>query len=677
MCLADMRPPRHLYAATGSRNDTLATVFFVHTATGEVLSLLPYVSLSRMYRSSNTARDEDAFRVACANLVLCMLYAHLKDDNDTLQRQQSALDTWWLTGGSGSHVFPPGFGEPRVESTRMDSWLDRASVIVKGCMFCMTGLIDDAVWTTLKPTEVCLRVITDVDVPRVWLGETSRTTEDIKAKLLELGLREPLRVSIVESLRDSEVSAARGVPGVRGPCAPQQGFLSRVTEPSWTTSSVVSMGMCTGYGHRNKRSIGGASLDAPRTCHRDHTAAVLTTLEAMSREVSQKLANSSGSSSSSSSSSSGVFTETDAAVYPDAHAAVYPDAHAAVYPDAHVLPHSATSQPDDTSYTCTSDVGPVYTGLNLTANTYPGFSNTFFVNPERSSATPGPSDDGNVFMMPSEHMGTTDSETSYMRNIMYELYKGQYKSNPDILHRLLGEYLDVMNTPSVPQCTQPQPTAQLPQQPMEPAPSRTNTVVVEEAAHRRDQRDTRHPEVMRMAQADDAGGHTVPDETPRTVAGQLHLDEDREASPSEEKFVKLNSRWKSIGFDVSRLLTFGYTPYHRMTYITCERTTKRLKDVSIQNISDHIMAIPDPCSGLTLPPICTAATDTLVPRGVTRVDPLNHALNWQMGVESPRKHPVTLMQPKGLLVHRTLIPCDTLSCKTAPQTYHAVNCTSL
>lgn len=69
-CLLDKRPPRHLYAETAYQEPKLATAFFVHSETGDVLSLLPFVSLPRMYRSSNMAKDEDAFCVACANLAL-------------------------------------------------------------------------------------------------------------------------------------------------------------------------------------------------------------------------------------------------------------------------------------------------------------------------------------------------------------------------------------------------------------------------------------------------------------------------------------------------------------------------------------------------------------------------------------------------------------------------------
>ena len=106
MCQLDKRPPRKLYTGPEGREPKLAAVFLVHKQTGDVLSLLPFVSLPRMYRSSNHTKDEDTFRMACASLALAMLYAHV-DCDQVVQNKQQELKKYWGSGGSLSNAKEP------------------------------------------------------------------------------------------------------------------------------------------------------------------------------------------------------------------------------------------------------------------------------------------------------------------------------------------------------------------------------------------------------------------------------------------------------------------------------------------------------------------------------------------------------------------------------------------
>lgn len=96
MCLQNKRPHRSLYSEKPNCSESkLATAFLVHIETNDLLSLLPFVSLPRMCRSSNTAQDEHSFRNACAILATCLLHAHPRNDKDVLDKHEE-LERWWL-----------------------------------------------------------------------------------------------------------------------------------------------------------------------------------------------------------------------------------------------------------------------------------------------------------------------------------------------------------------------------------------------------------------------------------------------------------------------------------------------------------------------------------------------------------------------------------------------------
>ncbi|TKS65997.1 hypothetical protein D9C73_000053 [Collichthys lucidus] len=193
MCLQDKRPSRHLYSVGKTPQESrLAKAFFVHSETGDVLSLLPYVSLPRIHRSSNFDADEEKFRSACAQLALYILWSHIESEQVMLNKMKVTMDLW------ETHAACP------AAMAERDNWSEIAYA------FCKTGLVNGKLWYKLDPEEVGSRVTRKVDdVPHTWLGENSRTIEALKDRLLTLGFHEPLNVTVIELLREEEAHAIR------------------------------------------------------------------------------------------------------------------------------------------------------------------------------------------------------------------------------------------------------------------------------------------------------------------------------------------------------------------------------------------------------------------------------------------------------------------------------------
>lgn len=137
LCLQDKRPTRHLYGIGRMPCESkLAKTFFVHSETGDVLSLLPYVSLPRIYRSSNVSRDEEGFRSMCAQLALCILWAHVDSEKVMLNKIRAMTDLWETHGS-----------RPETMAMR-ESWSDLAYI------FCRTGMVDDRLWRKLRSNDL-------------------------------------------------------------------------------------------------------------------------------------------------------------------------------------------------------------------------------------------------------------------------------------------------------------------------------------------------------------------------------------------------------------------------------------------------------------------------------------------------------------------------------------------
>ncbi|KAJ7983464.1 hypothetical protein DPEC_G00378120 [Dallia pectoralis] len=348
MCLQDKIPPRHFYSGTANQVHGLGTSFLIHSETGDVLSLLPYVSTLRMYRSPAMPEDEDAFRKACANLALSVIYAQVEHD-DVLHGKLQELERMWLTGGACLNFKRP--------------WLN----VLPGTLtvgevyrFCRTGLVNEDIWTRLRPEEAGFRDTVKVDVPQVWLGETLKNPNYLRARLLALGFREPLNVSIIESLRDEEAAKIRQT---------QHGFTTPRPETIWglvcsvatykntrdaafyhstTVKAYTTPGRASTCVRKNKRSENRFGSEvAQKMHHADPTENALKHLRQLCRVLDAKLMNTSG--------SSGIpNTDMVAEMYRDAH-----------------IPSNYTGQDDPFIANVNEPSGDIFTNLHFTATSMP------------------------------------------------------------------------------------------------------------------------------------------------------------------------------------------------------------------------------------------------------------------------------------------------------------------
>lgn len=127
MCAANKRPPRELYRKSDENvieNITkyvLYNMFFVHVDTFDTLSLLPYCTIDRLYRSSNTPEDEMDFKQACCNAIINVFtyeidnqFSHqqyIKDIWNMIDVANDCLGSTWI--GFEKHFCP----QPRIETT--------------------------------------------------------------------------------------------------------------------------------------------------------------------------------------------------------------------------------------------------------------------------------------------------------------------------------------------------------------------------------------------------------------------------------------------------------------------------------------------------------------------------------------------------------------------------------
>ncbi|KAJ8009890.1 hypothetical protein DPEC_G00068870 [Dallia pectoralis] len=325
MCLQDKIPPRHFYSGTANQVHGLGTSFLIHSETGDVLSLLPYVSTLRMYRSPAMPEDEDAFRKACANLALSVIYAQVEHD-DVLHGKLQELERMWLTGGACLNFKRP--------------WLN----VLPGTLtvgdvyrFCRTGRRASSV-----------------------AGRDRKTPNYLRARLLALGFREPLNVSIIESLRDEEAAKIRET---------QHGFTTPRPETIWglvcsvatykntrdaafynstTVKAYTTPGRASTCVRKNKRSENRFGSEvAQKMHHADPTENALKHLRQLSRVLDAKLMNTSG--------SSGIpNTDMVAEMYRDAH-----------------IPRNDTGQDDPFIANVNEPSGDIFTNLHFTATSMP------------------------------------------------------------------------------------------------------------------------------------------------------------------------------------------------------------------------------------------------------------------------------------------------------------------
>ncbi|KAJ8009881.1 hypothetical protein DPEC_G00068780 [Dallia pectoralis] len=444
MCLQDKIPPRHFYSGTANQVHGLGTSFLIHSETGDVLSLLPYVSTLRMYRSPAMPEDEDAFRKACANLALSVIYAQVEHD-DVLHGKLQELERMWLTGGACLNFKRP--------------WLN----VLPGTLtvgdvyrFCRTGLVNEDIWTRLRPEEAGFRDTVKVDVPQVWLGETVKTPNYLRARLLALGFREPLNVSIIESLRDEEAAKIRET---------QHGFTTPRPETIWglvcsvatykntrdaafynstTVKAYTTPGRASTCVRKNKRSENRFGSEvAQKMHHADPTENALKHLRQLSRVLDAKLMNTSG--------SSGIpNTDMVAEMYRDAH-----------------IPRNDTGQDDPFIANVNEPSGDIFTNLHFTATSMP--AEAFLLRPaceitpstgtlgdlgvlhipgkwrdsQRVPASGTPSGMGqfysNTNAIYTETQANDNSCSFNLTSVLFDCFKEKYKDDHETLNRLLAE----------------------------------------------------------------------------------------------------------------------------------------------------------------------------------------------------------------------------------------------
>jgi len=634
MCLLDRRPPRQLYVETACREPTgLAAMFFVHSLTGDVLSLLPFVSVPRVYSSCNIAKDEDSFRMACARLALYTLYAHVEID-EKLQE----LMNWWETEGSSSNAKHPALGEPRVGSAtvKRHGWRDRSSTIVNACTFCRTGLVNDNTWSTLGPKEAGKRDLTTVDLPCVWLGETSRTPEAVKARLIDLGFREPLRVSVIEWLREKEASVIR---------EEHHGFTTK-PETCHGLKAALTFTPCSNSVSRNVSIDNTYTRDSASGCVQtrsndtvvsyvpqqfDTTESSLVHTRKLSEEQDATLIASSGSS-------------TDLATCVD-----------------------EMSDRDNSRFVETLNDPRESSAIDpyLTA-----YASALFVNLDREEEST-PVNAVGVLPVHHEHeansegvnasweLSDVDASNSNMEVLTDSHANESYE--PDVGEMLKDVYFNWY-------ADEPQTLAK-----MITGTVTTNILSVQRFDQPQPAQDMAHTGLQQQQTKD----HGILDPylaQPVEAINCVLATEDRVMNPEETAFMKSNTRWKSKGFNIDKLQAIGYTPYQGMAYITGKSINPlRCTETTVEQNLEEMKPIANPCAGLSKDFNRWVRSNSTAPAvGVVREDPQDRRMNWTMGVESSRP------PHRALLVGRTTvsnkrIASSALSCRTEPQMYHAVN----
>ncbi|KAK2811899.1 hypothetical protein Q5P01_000121 [Channa striata] len=212
--LSDQRPCRVLYADDADRPPKLSLAFLVHKETGETMSLLPYVSMPRIYRASLLPQDEAQF-ARVLKLALGVLNA----------------------------------GTRGIRTASDGSLRD---TIVR---FCNGGPVDEDEWTRLMSTVAGgVRRVSLREPPSAeWLGPASRTKSHLEDRFAWLTSpptsKEKKRkgdranegngvgeVCLLEVLRDSELTR-RGPPGTLPElCDALCAFLSRAQRQAWAAA---------------------------------------------------------------------------------------------------------------------------------------------------------------------------------------------------------------------------------------------------------------------------------------------------------------------------------------------------------------------------------------------------------------------------------------------------------
>lgn len=156
-------PPRSIYK---THSDLIKT-FLVNAETRDVISLLPYLCMRKMYRAVNRATDEIELKKAC-----CGIVAEALSSPGDSRTARELVDAWWSDGHSQSVPSP----------------LDRYLVL------CKQGLPSNSpIWTE----QDCQTCSCAVRYGPAWSCEELENSE-VKQKLVELGFVAPVRITIIE-----------------------------------------------------------------------------------------------------------------------------------------------------------------------------------------------------------------------------------------------------------------------------------------------------------------------------------------------------------------------------------------------------------------------------------------------------------------------------------------------
>lgn len=178
-------PPRKMY---NTHLDLIKT-FFVNAETREVISLLSYMCMRKMYRAVNRVTDEIELKKACCGIVAEVLRA--PDDN---QNTKELVDAWW--GGDALHGLP--------------------LTLERYFLLCKQGLCSNSpIWTEHDSGSYQTRSST-VNYDPAWSCEGLENST-VKQKLEELGFVNPVRITIIELPRTEPLQRPEQSPRTRVP----------------------------------------------------------------------------------------------------------------------------------------------------------------------------------------------------------------------------------------------------------------------------------------------------------------------------------------------------------------------------------------------------------------------------------------------------------------------------
>ena len=385
-----------------------------------------------------------------------------------------------------------------------------------------------------------------------WVGEQSRTFEALQNKLLALGFRSPLRVSVIEALMDSEASSIRGI---------QQGFttpnpelyqglsnaltIAKTTALSYYTPVVSSSksSSCTmGYPHGHKRANNRLSREMSDVTTSENTAKLLRELSML---LDEKLSRSS-------SSPSPAVAKPMEEVYLDAansqkttnplncNTWTVSTPHTDIFTDLHSTPTVNTATFEVTFENVKVRRHPITEVTNKDTRASSmwnahivGFE--CFANPVTLSATIPFNSTTNDFHTTTRVNNISDSVE--VTKMTFDRFKHRYINSPLVLDRIITESLsaEIWDNPT--------------KQSLSQSNESRSQIQLDQNSSRQDLHVHSRPDPCQMSQ-------------PLEVEHQQtsELTRKRETMPQERELLNCNRRWRSIGFDTTNLVENGYTP---------------------------------------------------------------------------------------------------------------------